>query len=110
MTLHAIVLTAAAGLFLYWRLRRPSMPESLWRIEVDEANIAVTSPRGERQLVSWSSLTRVAIWTTDDGPWAEDVFWGLHENGAEVPTAAFPGGFTGERQFMGALFKRLPGS
>jgi hypothetical protein len=110
MTVIAIVLAAGClVMFFRWRLRQPLMPESLCRVESDDASITVTYPRGERQVVEWSKLTRVAIRTTDDGPWDMDLFWGLHENGSSAATAIFPGGATGERPLMEALYKRLPG-
>lgn len=53
--------------------------------------------RGETtHRVRWADLDRVAIRTTDDGPFAEDVFWvllGTHENGFVVPANLAPDGF-----------------
>jgi len=53
-------------------------------------------------VVEWSKLTRVAIRTTDKGPWEMDVFWGFHENGSSAATAFFPGGATGEQALITA--------
>ena len=110
----AMILVIAAAViaflaaFFRWRLRRPLMPESTWKVEFDEASIVVHHPRGQRQAVSWSKLSRVAIRTTDDGPWDMDVFWGLHENGSPSPPAVFPGGATGEQALLEAFGRRLP--
>lgn len=83
------------------------MPESLIRVEFDDAKISVTYPEGTRS-VAWNSLTKVAIRTTGDGPAEPDLFWGFHA-GTETPSVVFPGGATGEQELLKALQTRLPG-
>jgi hypothetical protein len=89
-------------------MRRPLMPESLWRVEFDETRIVVTHPQGEPKVVRWAKLTKVAVRTTDDGPFDMDLFWGFHEDGSGEAAAVFPGGATGEGPFLEALASRLP--
>jgi len=45
--------------------------------------------------VSWAELERIAIRTTDDGPFAEDLFWVLLGSGGTgfvIPSALVPDG------------------
>jgi YD repeat-containing protein len=103
----ALLFVVALAGFVCWRLRRLLMPESLYRVEFDDDLIAVTHPRGERHEVRWDKLDRVAIRTTDGGPWELDLFWGFHEirNG---PSAVFPGGAPGGHALIKSLETRLP--
>lgn len=52
--------------------------------------------RGETtHRVNWAELERVAIRTTDDGPFAEDLFWvllGSRGTGFVIPSALVPDG------------------
>jgi hypothetical protein len=107
----ATAFLAVIGLaaFLRWRADRPSMPESLFRVDFDEVKITVTHPRGEPQVVSWVKLAKIGIRTTDDGPWDMDLFWGLHEAEPHTGVAVFPGGATGEQALISALHRRFPG-
>jgi len=104
----AILAVLGIAVLLLKRTRRPLMPESLCRVEFDHACIMVTHPRGERQVVHWAKLTKVAIRTTDDGPFDMDLFWGFHEDGSSSATAVFPGGATGEGPLIEVLSSRLP--
>ena len=49
-----------------------------------------TLPDGSTESVRWDDLQRVAIQTTDQGPWFEDVWWVLvgAEGGCLVPQGA----------------------
>lgn len=72
---------------------------------VDAEGIARFVDEGRDAFVRWDELERVEIVTTDDGPWAEDVFWLLRTRtgGLVVP---------GESEVAYALlgwFERLPG-
>jgi hypothetical protein len=101
-----LVVIGIAGL-VCWRLRRLLMPESLYKVEFNDVRIAVTHPRGECHEVRWDKLARVAIRTTDGGPWELDLFWGFHEL-ANGPSAVFPGGAPGGHALIKFLEKRLP--
>ena len=74
--------------------------EAEWVVSVDEHQISCTRPNGLIESVGWNDLKLIEIQTTDDGPFAPDVFWYLigDESGCVVPLGA-----TGEP----ALFERL---
>jgi hypothetical protein len=101
---------AVPGLFLLLVKRRPQqlMPESLICVELNETCINVIRPEGGRQVVRWARLTKIAIRTTDDGPFDMDLFWSFHEDGSSAASAVFPGGATGEDQLIEALHRHLP--
>ena len=84
-------------------------PESLWIVEFDDVGVTVKHPQGELQAAKWNEITKVAIRTTDEGPWDIDLFWGLHTKGTPDPAAVFPGGASGEEAFMKELEARLVG-
>jgi len=84
------------------------MPEHLYNVTFDEHGIVVTDPRGGTQRVAWTEMTRVAVRTTDEGPFLPDVFWELHAGGDD-PAIIFPGGATGENELLAELQRRLPG-
>jgi hypothetical protein len=97
-------------LWVWFRMRHGRLvPEADWIVTFDGQGVTVTSPKGDRQEAKWLSLSRIAIRTTDDGPWREDVFWGLHENGSAKARVVFPGGATGEQALIKELDKRLKG-
>jgi hypothetical protein len=83
-------------------------PEALFVVSTNDEGISVMSPDGETRKVAWSSLSKVGIRTTSDGPLNPDVFWGFHED-AETPVVAFPGGATGEQELISVLGDRLKG-
>ncbi|RNL80913.1 hypothetical protein [Nocardioides marmorisolisilvae] len=62
--------------------------------------------RGETtHRVSWADLERVALRTTDDGPFAEDLFWvlvGSRGTGFVIPSSLIPHG-------MVERLQQLPG-
>jgi hypothetical protein len=52
------------------RMARPTL-----RTEVDELGVRRELPDGSLEEVSWAELESVEIVTTDEGPFAEDLFW-----------------------------------
>lgn len=46
----------------------------------DDEGVTLHRPEGPERL-AWSELAEVEIVTTDDGPFADDVFWVLHGGG-----------------------------
>ena len=75
-------------------------PESLTVVAFDETGIRGEAPGSEPWTIAWPELERVEIHTTDEGPWAADVFWVLRTASAAY---AVPQGATGEKE----LFERL---
>lgn len=70
----AALILLGAGSFFFRRKKTQLQPEPLWMVEFDDAGIVVVHPHGELQAVRWNELTRVAIRTTDEGPWNMDLF------------------------------------
>ena len=77
------------GLFSFlrrWRARNPD--------RVTFTNDAVTRvrPDGVAETIRWDELHEVGIFTTDEGPWREDVFFMLitadGKSGCAVPQSA----------------------
>ena len=100
-------LVAALIAFLIWRARRTPDPEALWVARFDEETVSVTTPDPSLQSIRWDEITRVQIRTTDEGPWAPDVFWGLHR--AEGDPVIVLNGATGLRSLIEEMERRLPG-
>ena len=62
------------------------------RVEFDEREIRRWPPGGKLESIRWDELHEIGIVTTDEGPWAEDVFWLFlnvdHSRGCAVPNGA----------------------
>ncbi len=74
--------------------------ERKWIVSVSDTQVSCTKPNGTVESVSWDDLRIVVIETTDEGPYAADVFWYLAggESGCVIPLGA-----TGEA----AMIERL---
>jgi hypothetical protein len=82
-------------------------PEAQIVVTFDEHGVLARYPNGEARSIQWQELTMVGITTTDEGPFAPDVFWGLH--GPDGKTmVVYPGGTTGEAALLEELQRRLP--
>jgi hypothetical protein len=70
-------------------------------------NVTITNhlASGEIETVRWDDLQEVGILTTDDGPWAEDVYWMLL---SKNDGCAVPGGAQGMKELLARL-QQLPG-
>jgi hypothetical protein len=110
MTAGIIVLVAFVGLLLWSRRRRGvhTMPEAQVRVGFDDAEIVCSYPKGEFKKVAWSDITEVRIRTTSEGPWLEDVYWGIHA-ASPSPEIVYPQGALGEPELLEALQRRLQG-
>lgn len=85
------------------------MIEAQFVVSFDNDIISVIDPDGKESIVPIKNLTKIDILTTEDGPWAPDVFWRffIDDNDAEI---VFPGGATGETKlltFMQENFKNF---
>jgi hypothetical protein len=80
-------------------------PESKWIVTVTETQVSCRRPSGLVESVDWDDLRVVLIETTDDGPFAADVFWMLagDNSGCVVPLGA-----AGEDEMIAKL-QALPG-
>lgn len=90
------------------RRSRRAAPLSQFRVEFDEAELAVVCPDTGRRVLKWTELTRVGIRTTAGGPWAPSVFWGFHDRSGQA-WLVLPGGAAGEGALLRELERRLPG-
>ena len=81
------------------------MPESLVVVRVNDEEVVCERPDGKTERVRWADLQGVEVITTDDGPFAPDVFWVLH---GTTGGCAVPQGATGDRELLERL-QRLPG-
>ena len=80
-------------------------PESSVVVRVTAEEVVCERPNAETEHVRWRDLQRVEVITTDDGPFAPDVFWVLlgTSGGCAVPQGA-----TGDRELLQRL-QALPG-
>ena len=92
-----------------WFRKKPTrlMPEALWSVTFNEAEIRVTDQEGNLKSVSFADLSGVIIETNDTGPWDADVWW-LFFGADDQLAVAFPQGATGEKEVLDRLFS-LPG-
>lgn len=83
----------------------PSMPEGSYRVVLDEFEVTCHHPDGTTESAAWADLQKVEIITTDEGPFAPDVFWVLHrvENHCTIPQGAIGDDLLLER------LQKLPG-
>ncbi|HLU46570.1 MAG TPA: hypothetical protein VK116_00750 [Planctomycetota bacterium] len=65
-------------------------PESLAVVRVTDAEIICEHPDGRSDRVRRDELVKVEIVTTDEGPFAPDLFWALHHAGGvcAIPQSA----------------------
>ena len=76
------------------RLKRGFAPdldlESRWVVAVSDTQISCTRPNGNAESLNWDDLKIVVIETTNEGPFAADVFWYLagEQTGCVVPLGA----------------------
>lgn len=83
------------------RIRRPALkPQCDFSVEVSQTGATARRPDGKIESVEWDDLQKVAILTTDAGPFAPDIFWVLigSKGGCVVPWGA-----AGEKQLLDRL-------
>lgn len=79
--------------------------ESMFVVDCEGDVVSCARPDGETEKVAWGDLQRIEIITTDEGPWAPDVFWALHgSNGG----CMIPQGATGGKRLLERI-QQLPG-
>lgn len=103
-----VVVGLLAVVLLLRRGRRSTVliPESLFVVEANATHVVVLDPAGRKRETEWSVIERVVIRTTDGGPLLPDVFWKIEP--LEQPLFDFPGGATGESEFLRAAQIHLP--
>ena len=83
------------------------MPESLFVVTTDAAQIALVDPAGGEHRIAWSDIARIIIRTTDEGPLLPDVFWIIEP--VDGTPIVIPGGATGEDELLRVAQSVLPG-
>jgi hypothetical protein len=76
-------------------------------LTVTPTRIAIQSPNGEYKAIDWAKLIRVDLVTTHEGPFVDDVFWGLYCDNGDV--LAYPNSATGTKDLLQAMQQRLDG-
>lgn len=102
-----VVVLAALVALLAWQSRRAPDGEALWVVRFDAETVSVTTPDPSLQSIRWDEITRVQIRTTDEGPWAPDVIWGLHRS--EGTPVIILNGATGLQELLKEMERRFPG-
>lgn len=98
---------AAIAAFSIWRSWHPLPEKENVTVTFTETTITAKYSNGEKRSIEWSNLSEVGVTTTDEGPIAEDVFWGLHAGG-EV-RVVYPSTASGSQELLAAMQGRLPG-
>lgn len=83
-------------------------PEAGIDVVSNGEGIVVAFPGDSPRSLRWGDFGRVFIRTTDEGPWAPDVFW-IVEDRTGQSALIFPGGASGEGEALEAMQARLPG-
>lgn len=84
--------------------RQPGDP---WRVNLADERIEAIDPAGEARSIMLTDIRRIAIQTTADGPFGDDVWWLLFAKD-DQPAIRFPQGAVGEQAALD-LFTARPG-
>lgn len=105
----AAFFAAGAAIFAFsiWRSRHPLPEKENVTVTFTETAITAKYSNGERRSIEWVNLSEVGVTTTDEGPIAEDVFFGLHAEGAV--RVVYPCTASGSQELLAAMQERLPG-
>lgn len=79
-------------------------PDAAVAVSFDEEMVYVQWPAKPMQTIAWPSLIGVAVETTDQGPFVEDVWWHL---ATKEKVITFPNGATGINEILSRL-QNLP--
>lgn len=109
-----LLVLPAFFLWLYKRLFASStaqesmQPASPFALAVDDDGVSLRRLDAPSGTVAWSDILGVDLFTTDEGPWAEDVYWVIHRRQGGEPLI-IPGGTEGVDALLAAVETRLPG-
>jgi hypothetical protein len=100
------MLTFLRKLLRYFKENRERslFPEKEFVISIADDKISCERPNGEIEEVTWNELKKIEIYTTNQGPFAEDVFWVLHGDGRGC---IIPKGATNNEEMLTRL-QKLP--
>lgn len=109
----AVVLGLAAlalvlrGIFRSKRDGATLVPESDWRVAVDDVGLLCAAPDGSQRTLAWGDLTSIEIVTNDSGPFGCDVIWRFGGKAGDEPLLV-PQGAEGDEALLAAA-QKLPG-
>ena len=78
------------------------------RLRIDDAGFEYTYRDGTRR-AEWKEISEVRIQTTDEGPFLEDVFFGIHTGSESAPQVIVPHDDAVRGHLLEELQRRLPG-
>lgn len=78
------------------------------RLRIDDAGIEYAYSDGVRR-AEWKDVSEVRIKTTDEGPYLEDVFFGIHTGSPPTPQVIVPHDDADRGRLLEELQQRLPG-
>jgi hypothetical protein len=86
---------------------RPPAAAAGVSVAYDDKEIVVRIAGSPDERLAWTDLTRVAVRTTDEGPFTCDLFWMLER--ADGSALTVPMGSAGEAELLATLQHRLHG-
>lgn len=103
-TLIGVVLLVA----FVWRWFHASRAGTVQdRLRIDDAGVQYTY-RDSIRRAEWKEISEVRIQTTDEGPFVEDVFFGIHTGSESAPQVIVPHDDAVRGRLLEELQRRLP--
>jgi hypothetical protein len=78
------------------------------RLRIDDTGVEYTY-RDSIRRAEWKQISEVRIQTTDEGPFLEDVFFGIHTGSESAPQVIVPHDDAFRGHLLEELQRRLPG-
>lgn len=78
------------------------------RVSHDRESITLSRDDGSAEILLWSELVSVTVLTTDEGPFAQDLFWVLRSRDGRK-SLVVPMNARGEHDLLHAMQERLEG-
>jgi len=78
------------------------------RLRIDDAGVEYTYSDCTRR-AGWKEISEIRIQTTDEGPFVEDVFIGIHTGSESAPQVIVPHDDAVRGHLLQELQRRLPG-
>lgn len=91
-----------------WRCRRSRAGAARERLRIDDAGLEYAYGDGVRR-AEWKDVSEVRIRTMDEGPFLEDVFFGIHTRSRSTPQLVVPHDDAVRGRLLEELQRRLPG-
>jgi hypothetical protein len=82
--------------YTHWRACQPQPRES---VAFDDVGVTRKMLTGKRATIRWDEVDRIRIFTSDEGPFTEDMFW-VFENAAQTKGCFIENGANGLKQLL----------